>query len=59
MMYYWKEEETAKRRDAICKQKSFPGQSATDYYFAFQVLAYKQKAKNNLRNIQLAQSLGN
>lgn len=37
----------------------FPGQSATNSYFAFQVLAYKRKAKNTSGNSQLAQSLGN
>ena len=37
----------------------FPGQSATNCCFAFQVFAYKHKAKNTFGNIQLAQSLGN
>lgn len=37
----------------------FSGQSASNYYFAFQVLAYKHKAKNTFGNIQLAHSLGN
>lgn len=37
----------------------FPGQSATNSYFAFQVFAYKRKAKNTSGNSQLAQSLGN
>lgn len=37
----------------------FPGQSATNNYFAFQVLAYKHRAKNTFGNTQLFQSLGN
>lgn len=37
----------------------FPGQSATNNYFAFQVLAYKHRAKNTFGNTQLSQSLGN
>lgn len=37
----------------------FPGQSRTNNYFAFQVLAYKHWAKNSFGNTQLSQSLGN
>lgn len=53
------EEESRQREEAAFASGSLSRTKCNKKDFAFQVLAYKRKAKNTSRNSQLAQSLGN